>query len=134
MPDVHAELTTERDPDELAKLVTDFYGIHLWSPVVADTVRDETRPGTRLCTLANGATIAEELVASGPTFVRYRMIADENSPMSDYVGELRVSAREAGGSVLTWEASFRCDPSIEERMSGSVRSTFDGGLAGLVSA
>lgn len=132
MPAVRAELTTEKDPDELAKIVTDYYGIHRWSASVTATVPDENRPNTRLCTLETGSVVAEELIGSGPTFVRYRMIVDEKSPMSDYEGELRVTPGSAGGSVLTWDASFRCDPSIEELLAGSVQSTFERGLQGIV--
>lgn len=131
MPEVRAELTTDRDPDELAKIVTDYYGIHTWSAGVNATAADETRPGTRLCTLASGARVAEQLVDFGPTFVRYRMITDETSPMSDYEAELRVTPGATGGSVLSWGASFHCAPALEEPLTGGIRSTFEQGLEDL---
>jgi len=132
MPEVNAELATDRNPEELAKLVTDFYGIHTWASGVRDTVPGEARSNTRLCTLVTGATVVEELLGSGPGFVRYRMITDSTSPLQDYVAELRVTPGAAGGSVLTWGAAFTCDPAIEEPLAANVRATFERGLEDLL--
>lgn len=132
MPEVKAERTSDRDPDEFATLVADFYGIHTWYSGVSDTVPDDARPNTRLCTLATGAKVAEQLVDSGPTFVRYRMLTDATSPLRYYESELRVVAGVAGGAVLTWGATFACDPAMEEPLTANVRATFERGLEDLL--
>lgn len=131
MPDVRVEVATERDPDELATIVTDFYGVHTWNAQVHDTAPDGTRPNTRLSTMATGAQVVEELVDSGPTFVRYRMITDAGSPISGYESELRVGPGAESGALLSWSARFSCDPAHEQALGDGVRAMFQQGLADL---
>lgn len=135
MPAVRAEVTVQRDLAELAPTVADFYTVHTWLTSATDTVRDESRPDTRIVTLASGSRVVEELIASGPTFVHYRMIDDDPaSPISDYESELRIESKETGGVLLSWAARFTCDPSLEAVISESVRTTCEQGLVDLSKA
>ena len=128
MPKVHAQVTSTRAPEELAATVADFYAVHTWCAWATGTVRDETRPNTRIVTLAGGNRVAEELVDSGPTFVRYRMVPDEANPMKDFEGEIRVVPAADGGSILSWDATFACDAALEGTLGENVRSMYQQGL------
>ncbi|MBB3665499.1 hypothetical protein FB384_004456 [Prauserella sediminis] len=134
MPEARAELASDRSPEELAKRITDYYGIHRWSTYVADTVVDGTLPDTRFCTLATGAQVYEQLVDSGPDFVRYRMLLEEGGPMWDYEAELRVVPAADGGAMLSWAATFQCGDEAVDALTRAVQATFDQGLKDLVSA
>lgn len=134
MPEIRAELATQRDPAELAATVTDFYGIHTWCTWITGTVRDDTRPGTRVVTMSSGSRVVEELLDFGATYVRYRMDDDPASPISDYEAELRVEPASSGGALLTWSVSFACAPAMETALAGNVQATCQRGLEELAAA
>jgi hypothetical protein len=134
VPVITAELATPRELAELSPIVSDFYGIHTWCSWITDTTRDETRPDTRVATMTTGTRVVEELIESGPTFVRYRMDDDPNSPIRDYEAELRVSSADGGGSLLTWSVSFACDPAMEGPLTANIQGTCQRGLEELAQA
>jgi hypothetical protein len=132
MARVHREVSSHRDADDVWATIGDFYAIHTWCPWVKATVRDASRPNTRIVTLASDSQATEELLEERPGSLRYRVL-DQTGTMLDYEGVLAVAPDPGGhGSIITWDATFQCDPAIEETLVHSVESSFEQGLAALV--
>lgn len=108
-------------------LVGDFNGLYRWHPAVSKSDRNNN---VRILSLANGATITETLLSESENAYTYRI---DNSPLpvANYEATIKVSAGEAGKTMVTWSASFDAKDVSDEEAANIMRGVYRAGLDNL---
>lgn len=114
--------------DAVWGIVGDPAGISSWHPAIASSPVEGTKD--RLCTLADGAEVVEEILEHSDEQRRYsyRIIASP-LPMTDCVASISVS-ETGGGSKVTWESEFSPTGDAAE-LEGMMRGLYEAGLNAL---
>lgn len=130
MAHVAAAVDLAAPPEEVWELIGGFDSIPDWLPEVSQSVSSK---GGRLRTLTLGSgTVVEELVAFDAEARRYSYrILDGKLPVVDYLATLEVSPA-AGGSNVSWTASFEPGGVAEAEAVQLITAVFNGGLGKLV--
>lgn len=99
--------------------------ISTWHPAIALSPVEGT---TRRCTLADGATIVEEITShsDGDRSYTYRIV-ESPLPIRGYTSTLRVQPRDDGAS-LTWESEFEVVGAPEVDVENMIRGIYQAGL------
>jgi ketosteroid isomerase-like protein len=128
MPNVHVELASEFEPDAVWSVIGDFYAVHLWCPLAAESVRDPSMPNARLVTVPTGASVSEELLDETARSHQYQVHLT-SGPMSNYRATLAVHpGRDGRGSLIVWDATFDCDEALATEQRSAIEKNYRYGL------
>jgi hypothetical protein len=123
-------MESEQTPDALWSLLGDFYSVHLWCPIAADSVRDPSSPCSRIITDPSGGSVREELLNETDRSHYYSVHMPPGTPMRNYRALLAVHPGHDGhGSLITWDATFDCDEALEAELQSNIQGTYEFGLS-----
>lgn len=131
--DLDRSVETDAAPAVVWTAIGDFCGIGEWhSAVTACETTEEGGTTTRTLTLADGATLVEELVSRDDAAMTYTYrIIEGPLPVANYESTLAVEA--AGeGSRITWNGTFDASGATDEEASAVIGGIYDAGLQGIV--
>lgn len=130
---VSKSVTLNANPDTTWKMIGDFNHLDVWHPVVVSSVLTHgAESDTRLLTLANGATITEELVSRDDAKRSYTYaILDSPLPIQNYVSTISVAPAADGKSTVTWSSSFDAKDASDEDAINAITGIYDAGLKNL---
>ena len=90
--------------DHIWSLVGDPQKLANWHPAISSS---PVSHNSRICTLADGGVVKEEITAHDPLARSYSYRTIESPlPMSDYISTIRVEPTHSGGAQVVWEAQF----------------------------
>ena len=115
-------------PDEVWSKIGDPGAISAWHPAIAASPLDGEH---RMCTLADGAQIAEQIdeVDDDNRSYTYRII-ESPLPLEDYISTIQVLPAD-GGASLVWTSSFEVSDGPPEDMVAVIQSVYDAGISAL---
>ncbi len=115
-------------PERVWSAIGDPGAISEWHPVVSKSSLDGTR---RLCTLADGALIDEQIdeIDEANRSYTYRIV-ESPLPLSEYLATLRVVDAEGGCSV-EWASGFEVTADSPEDTIAVIKGVYDAGLTAL---
>lgn len=128
---VEREMTIDKAPATVWKLVGDFNALDVWHPAVASSTATGAKPGaTRLLTLGNGATISEKLLARDPAKYSYSYaILKSPLPVKNYKSTLRLSPTADGKTLMKWSSTFEANGADDAKAQEVIQGIYDAGLA-----
>ena len=123
MTDIFNEIRVDATPDEAWALLGDLAGADRWVPVV---VSARVEGDTRVCTLADGSEIHEEITAYSPDQRRYSYSHTRHPmPLTSSTGTLRVEP-DGAGSRIVWDASIEVpDPGMAAMLEAGFRDAIE---------
>ena len=128
MSNISASQLYASSPDTVWSLVGDPQKFAAWHPAV---IQSEVEGATRRCTLADGATIIEEIVRHSDSDRSYSYrIVESPLPIRDYVSTLRVEP-DGQGARLTWESEFEAVGAPADEVETMLRGLYQAGLDSL---
>jgi hypothetical protein len=117
-------------PEALWALIGAPQAIASWHPAIASSDVDGK---TRRCTLADGATIVEEISHHSDAEKSYSYrIVESPLPMRDYVSTIRVES-DGAGAKLVWESQFEAVGAPAGEVEAMVRGLYQAGLDSVAS-
>jgi mxaD protein len=128
---VQREMTIDRAPATVWKMVGDFNALDVWHPAVTRSTATGNAPGaTRLLTLGNGATISEELLARDPAKYSYSYsILKSPLPVRNYKSTLQLSPTPDGKTLMRWSSTFEAEGADDAKAQEVIQGIYDAGLA-----
>jgi len=117
--DLRNEIRVDATPDDVWAVVGDLAGADRWVPGVISARIDG---GTRVCTLADGPQIREEISDYSPEQRRYSYTHTEHPmPLERSTGTLSV-VPDGGGTRVVWDASVEVpDPALATMLETGFR-------------
>jgi len=117
--DLRNEIRVDATPDDVWAVVGDLAGADRWVPGVISARIDG---GTRVCTLADGSQIREEISDYSPEQRRYSYTHTEHPmPLERSTGTLSV-VPDGGGTRVVWDASVEVpDPALATMLETGFR-------------
>ena len=132
---VEHEQIINKDAASIWALAGDFNSLNVWHPAVASSELqgEGTTPGdTRLLTLADGATINEELLAYEPETMSYQYAITESPlPVIDYVSTLKLEAIDDTQTKVVWSSNFMAKDATDEQAAEVIKGIYVSGLDAL---
>ena len=116
--------------------IKSFDSIHTWHPAAVSTellVGENGEPlAVREFQTADGGFVISELLDydEDSKWFKYRIIKT-SVPLRGYVGEMKVTPRDDGGSEVAWSAQFEALPDGEAMTREVVQTVFRAGLDNL---
>ena len=131
---VQREMTIDRAPATVWKMVGDFNALDVWHPAVARSTATGNAPGaTRLLTLGDGATISEKLLARDPAKYSYSYaILKSPLPVKNYKSTLQLSPTPDGKTLMRWSSTFEAAGADDAKAQEVIQGIYDAGLAKVV--
>ena len=110
--------------------VGDPAGLPDWHPAIATSLLGADGC-SRVCTLADGGEVREEITARDDDARSYSYrIVESPLPLKNYRSRLRVSRTEGGASV-TWESEFEAVGIPAADLEAMIRGLYEAGLGAL---
>ena len=121
--ELRSEIRVDATPDEAWAVVGDLAAANRWVPGV---VRARVDGPTRVCTLADGAEIHEEISGYSPEQRRYSYTHTRHPmPLERSTGTLAVMPDGAGSRVV-WDATVEVpDPALASMLETGVREAME---------
>lgn len=130
---VSREMTVDRPPVTVWKLMGEFNSLDVWlPPVINSTLTGEaTKPGaTRVLDLGGNASVTEELVAYSSARHSYSYAFIKSPlPVKNYVSTIELSATPDGTTRIKWHSSFDADGVPDDKAKEAIQNIYDVGLA-----
>lgn len=128
---VEREMTIDKAPATVWKMVGDFNTLDVWHPAVASSTATGAKPGaTRVLTLGNGATITEKLLARDPAKHSYSYaILKSPLPVKNYKSTLQLSPTADGKTLMKWSSTFEASGADDAKAQEVIQGIYDAGLA-----
>jgi carbon monoxide dehydrogenase subunit G len=123
MTDIFNQIRVDATPDEAWALLGDLAAAERWVPgVVSARIEDDRR----VCTLADGSEIHEDITAYVPEQRRYSYAHTRHPmPLTSSTGTLRVEPDD-GGSRIVWDASVEVpDPELAAMLEAGFREAIE---------
>lgn len=134
---VSREVTVDRSPATVWKLLGEFNSLDVWlPPVLGSTFEgDATKPGAvRVLDLGNDAKVTEQLVAYSSAERSYSYaFLDSPLPVKDYVATIELRAVANGKTLIRWHSTFDSAGAPDAAAREAVQGIYDAGLAKLAS-
>jgi len=134
---VAREVTVDRAPATVWKLLGEFNALDVWLPPVLSSTftGDATRPGAvRVLDLGNNATVTEQLVAYSSAERSYSYtFLDSPLPVKNYVATIELSAAADGKTVIRWRSTFDAAGAADAKATEAVQGIYDAGLTKIAS-
>lgn len=128
---VTREVTVDRAPATVWKMVGDFNALDVWHPAVAKSTSTGSQPGaTRLLTLGDGATISEKLLGRNAAKHSYSYaILKSPLPVRNYRSTLSLSEAPEGKTLIRWTSTFEAAGADDAKAKDVIGGIYDAGLA-----
>jgi len=130
---VSREITVDRPPATVWKLVGEFNSLDVWlPPVLASTFTGSaTQPGAvRRLDLGNNASVTEKLLAYSSARYSYRYAFLESPlPVKNYVATIELSETADGKTLMKWHSTFDADGATADKAKEAILGIYDAGLA-----
>ena len=128
---VEREMTIDKPPATVWKMVGDFNALDVWHPAVASSTATGSRPGAaRLLTLGNGVTISEKLLARDAARHSYRYaILKSPLPVKNYKSTLQLTPTADGKTLMKWSSTFEASGADDAKAQEVIQGIYDAGLA-----
>jgi mxaD protein len=132
---VSREITVDRAPDTVWKLVGEFNSLDVWlPPVLASTFTGSaTQPGAvRVLDLGNNASVTEKLLSWNGTEHRYSYaFLSSPLPVKNYVAAIELTAAGEGKTKVKWSSTFDADGAPDDKAKEAILGIYDAGLGKL---
>lgn len=131
---VHCCVPVDASAAAVWSRIGDFAALSAWHPAVTASPLEQDgpsdRPGcVRALSLANGATIREQLLEHDQAGLRYRYsIVESPLPVEGYTATLQVVATGADSARIEWTARFQAAEADAEGVARALGEVFSGGL------
>jgi mxaD protein len=132
---VSRELTVDRAPETVWKLLGEFNALDVWLPPVqrSSFKGKATKPGAvRVLDLGNDASVTEELLAYNDAGHSYRYAFLKSPlPVKNYVATIELSAASGGKTLVKWHSTFDASGAPDDTAKAAVQGIYDAGLGKL---
>ena len=130
---VSREVTVDRPPATVWKLVGNFNALDVWLPPVAGSTLygTGTVPGAiRVLDVGGNASMTEKLVAYDGATHRYSYAFVESPlPVKNYVATIELSATSNGKTLIRWHSTFDAAGTPDDKAVATIQGIYDAGLA-----
>ena len=130
---VSREITVDRAPATVWKLVGEFNSLDVWLPPVLGSTftGSATQPGAvRLLDLGNNASVTEKLLAySGERHSYSYAFLKSPLPVKNYVATIELSTTADGKTLMKWHSTFDADGAPDDKAKEAILGIYDSGLA-----
>ena len=130
---VSREVTVDRAPATVWKLVGDFNALDVWLPPVQRSTSTgvPTQPGAlRVLALANNASVTEKLTAYSSARHTYSYAFIESPlPVKNYVATIELSAAADGKTRVKWHSTFDAHGVTDDQAREAIEGIYNAGLA-----
>lgn len=129
---VAREVTVDRPPATVWKLLGDFDALDVWLPPVlgSRTEGKSHEPGAiRRLDLGNNASVTEELLdySSEQHRYSYAFVASP-LPVKNYVATLALSPAPGGRTLIRWHSTFDAAGASDDQARQAIQGIYDAGL------
>lgn len=123
MGTIRQHVRIERHADEVWKAVSDWGTVSKWFPLIVESkIQDD---GLRNCTLANGASLQEELITRDDELRRFQYtIVSGDLPIESHLGTIDV-LEDGDGSLAIYSVELGPEDLVEV-FAPAVRDAVDG--------
>ena len=132
---VSRELTVDRAPETVWKLVGEFNSLDVWLPPVQKSSfkGNATQPGAvRVLDLGNDASVTEKLLAFNGAGHSYRYAFLKSPlPVKNYVATIELSAAADGKTLVKWHSTFDAAGAPDDKAKEAIQGIYDAGLGKL---
>ena len=130
---VSREITVDRPPATVWKLVGEFNSLDVWlPPVQASTFTGlPTEPGAvRQLDLGNNASVTERLLAYSGTLHSYSYAFIQSPlPVKNYVATIELKPAANGRTLIKWHSTFDANGASDDKAKEAILGIYDSGLA-----
>ena len=130
---VSREITVDRPPATVWKLVGEFNSLDVWlPPVLASTFTGSaTEPGAvRRLDLGNNASVTEKLLAYSSARHSYSYAFLKSPlPVKNYVATIELTETADGKTLMKWHSTFDPDGATADKAKEAILGIYDAGLA-----
>jgi mxaD protein len=130
---VSREITVDRAPATVWKLMGEFNSLDVWLPPVVSstTTGAPTRPGAiRVLDLGGNASVTEKLVSYSSTKHSYSYAFLQSPlPVKNYVSTIEISPAPDGKTLIRWHSSFDAAGAPDDKAKEAIQEIYDAGLA-----
>jgi mxaD protein len=130
---VSREVTVDRPPATVWKLLGEFNALDVWLPPVLNSAftGSATQAGAvRILDLGNEASVTEQLLAYSGADRRYTYTFLKSPlPVKNYVATLELSAAPEGKTLIKWHSTFDAAGVPDEQAKQAILGIYDAGLA-----
>lgn len=129
---VSREVTVDRPPATVWKLLGEFNALDVWLPPVRSSTfkGNATMPGAvRVLDLGNDATVTEQLLAYSSVERSYSYtFLDSPLPVKNYVATIELRAVADGRTLIRWHSTFESAGAPDAAASEAIQGIYDAGL------
>ena len=130
---VSREVTVDRPPVTVWKLLGDFNALDVWLPPVLGSsfTGVATQPGAvRRLDLGNNASVTERLVTFSDATRRYSYeFVQSPLPVKNYVATIELAAAADGRTLIKWYSTFDAQGVPDDKAKEAILGIYDAGLA-----
>lgn len=130
---VSRELTVDRPPATVWKLMGEFNALDVWLPLVlgSSVTGPATKPGAiRLLDLGDNTSVTEELLSYNGTRHSYSYAFVKSPlPVKNYVSTIKLMPTPDGRTLIKWCSSFDADGAPDDKAKEAIGRIYDAGLA-----
>jgi hypothetical protein len=127
---VSDSVDVQASPEAVWSMIGPFCAIENWLPPVGSCVEDGNAKPTRTLVTKDGkATFVELQTARSDRehFYTYTFVSSP-LPVTNYTATIRVTARSAGGSTVSWNGTYTPDPGKERHANEVLSGIYKAGL------
>ena len=135
---VSREITVDRPPATVWKLMGEFNALDVWLPPVLSSARvgntltsAASVPGAiRRLELGGNASVTEKLVAYSSAKHSYSYAFVESPlPVKNYVATIELKPTTDGKTLIKWHSTFDADGAPDDQAKQAIQGIYDAGLA-----
>jgi len=130
---VSREITVDRAPATVWKLVGEFNSLDVWLPPVLSSTftGSATQPGAiRQLDLGNNASVTEKLVAYSNARRSYSYAFIKSPlPVKNYVATIELTETTEGKTLIKWHSTFDAEGASDDKAKEAILSIYDAGLS-----
>ena len=127
------EITVDRPPATVWKLVGEFNSLDVWLPPVRSSTFTgaATQPGAvRQLDLGNNASVTEKLLTYSAARRSYSYAFLQSPlPVKNYVATIELTETADGKTLMKWHSTFDADGAPDDKAKDAILGIYDAGLA-----
>ena len=126
------EITLDRSPATVWKLLGEFNSLDVWLPPVqsSSSTGNPTEPGAiRVLDLGNNASVTEKLLEySGAKRSYSYAFLKSPLPVKNYVATIEVNETPQGKTIVKWYSTFDASGAPDDKAREAILGIYDAGL------